>query len=164
MSQNPYAAPSSNIYGGDSYGNSNAVATSTINILRMTKGWARFLSVLAYIAGTLMVLFALYLLSQAGRLDSLPSELRRELAPLGGGIGIVAVIYIAIAVIAYIIPAIILGGYAGNIGVLLINPSAQSLDAALDKQRSFFKYFGVLAAIGIIFFLLALILGAASVA
>lgn len=156
MADNPYAAPSSNVSGTDSYGSSGDVAASTVRILSGTKGWARFLSVMCFIAGGFMILAAVMMLSQSG---NAPPEFRRA---FGGSLAFIAILYLVMGVVVYILPGIILGGYAGKIGALITNPGTLSLDEALEKQRSFFKYMGILAIIAIAFMIIAFLIGIAN--
>ena len=163
MADNTYASPSSNVTGEDSYGSGSNVATSTVNILRMTKGWARFLSVLAYLGGALLIIVAVFNLAN---LDKFAEQFggsgfgpgAAEAARIAHQIAmVVLVLYIVMAVIVYIIPAVILGAYASRIGGLIANPSAITLDMALDQQRRFFKYFGILAIVFITLIVLVLV-------
>ncbi len=69
---------------------------------------------------------------------------------------LVAVIY-GILAFVYIFPALKLWKYANRIGSLGATRSVADLDAALNEQRSFWKFIGVMAAIMISIYLVAII-------
>ena len=137
--QNPYAAPTSNVAGGDTYGTQGEVAQSTVQILAGTKGWARFLAVLMFIAAGFMLIG---IFSGVSEMSAIPGRV--------GGISIV--ITLVMVMVAYVIPGIYLNNYASKIGTLIMNPSTITLDTALNVQRGFFKYLGIVAIVFISFF------------
>ncbi len=150
---NPYSTPAANLYGSTSGGAADAVSPSTIAQLAGTKPWVRFLSVLMWISAGLMLLVAagMGIFSTMGASKSMPSS------PFGGmQLTLVAVIY-GILAFVYIFPALKLWKYANRIGSLGATRSVADLDAALNEQRSFWKFIGVMAAIMISIYLVAII-------
>ena len=145
--QNPYAAPTSNVAGGDTYGAQGDVSQSTIQILAATKGWARFLAVLLFLFGGILLIL---MVAGSNMGPSLP----------GRATGISILVSLAGVMIGYIIPGVYLNSYASKIGTMIMNPSTITLDAALNVQRGLFKYLGIVAIVFIAFivvmFLIAL--------
>jgi hypothetical protein len=129
---NPYQAPMVTTYASD-VGGSDPTLDRVADMLRQTKPWVRFISVMMFIAGALMVLFGLFfMVGGAARM------------PIGlAGFGIV---YIVIAII-YIIPAVFLWMYADRMAVFLRNKSSGTLASALEAQKSFWKFMGILTLI-----------------
>ncbi|OYW75359.1 MAG: hypothetical protein B7Z37_13705 [Verrucomicrobia bacterium 12-59-8] len=150
---NPYSTPAANLYGSNSGGAADAVSPSTIAILSATRPWVRFMSVLMWIGVALMLLVAagMGLVSVLGAAKSISS------GPLGGvQLVVFAVIYGVLAFL-YIFPAIKLWKYANRIGSLGATRSVADLDAALNEQRSFWKFVGVMTIIMISLYLVAVI-------
>ena len=142
--QNPYAAPTSNVVGGDTYGTQGEVAQSTIQILAATKGWVRFLAVICFIAGGI-VLIATF--AGASMTPGMP----------GGAAGISILITLAMVMIGYVIPGIYMNSYASKIGTMMMNPATVTLDAALNVQRGLYKYLGIVFIVFVSFFILMLV-------
>lgn len=150
---NPYSTPAANLYGSTSGGSAEAVSPSTIAQLSGTKPWVRFLSVLMWISAGLMLLVAagMGVFSAMGASKSMPAS------PFGGiQLTVLAVIY-GILAFVYIFPALKLWKYANRIGSLGATRSVADLDAALNEQRSFWKFIGVMAAILISIYLVVII-------
>jgi hypothetical protein len=75
-------------------------------------------------------------------------------AAMGAGIGI---IYLVFAVI-YIFPALKLWKYANGIAALLATGSIANLEDALNQQRSFWKFIGVLMLAILVLYALAFVI------
>jgi hypothetical protein len=149
---NPYSAPVANLYGSSLGGSNEAVSPSTIAILSATKPWVRFMSVLMWIGVILMLLIGagMGVVSTMGVAKS-PTN------PFGGSqLLIFAVVYGLMAFI-YVFPALKLWKYANRIGSLGSTRSVSDLDAALNEQRSFWKFVGVMAIIMISLYLVIII-------
>lgn len=71
-------------------------------------------------------------------------------AAMGAGLG---VIYLVFAVI-YIFPALRLWKYASSIAALLATGSVANLEDALNQQRSFWKFIGILMLTVLVIYLL----------
>lgn len=120
--------------------------------LARTQPWVRFLSIMGFVTAGLMIVAGL----------------------AGGALGvaagspemIVALFLYPLMGVIYIYPSICLLRYANSIRDYLQSPSGQQLGAALDAQRSFWKFAGILTAISIVaavlFFVLAIVLGVAA--
>ena len=150
---NPYSTPAANLYGSTTGGSADAVSPTTIAMLAGTKPWVRFFSVLMWISVGLMLLAAavMIVLSTIGAAKSLSS------GPFGGKQLIVFAVVYGILAFVYIFPAIKLWKYANRIGSLGATRSVTDLDAALNEQRSFWKFAGVMTIILISMYLVAII-------
>lgn len=85
-----------------------------------------------------MILFGVF----AG---SMATEMGEQLAAIGGAIGL-GIVYFLMAIF-YVYPALKLGGFSSRITELMNVPSEANLVAALNEQRSFWKYVGILMVI-----------------
>lgn len=140
---NPYASPASNPFGTTDSQSGDSVSPSTIAQLAGTKPWVRFMSVLMWIGVAFM------LLAGGGMgLVSLVGSLPKNAANPFGNIGflVMAVIYVVMAFV-YIVPAVKLWKYANRIGSLAASRAVVDLDAALNEQRGFWKFVGVMTVV-----------------
>jgi hypothetical protein len=150
---NPYSTPAANLFGSSSGAVADAVSPSTIAILSATKPWVRFMSVLMWIGVALMLLLA----AGMGIFSTLDAAKSMSSGPLGGmQLVVFAVIYGVLAFV-YIFPALKLWKFANRIGSLGATRSMADLDAALNEQRSFWKFVGVMTIIMISLYLVAII-------
>ncbi len=69
-------------------------------------------------------------------------QMEQQLAAIGGALGL-GIFYFLMAIF-YIYPALKLGGYSSRISDLINAPSETNLIAALNEQRAFWKYVGIL--------------------
>ncbi len=141
-----------------SAGSGTEIDPRVIQVLLGTRPWVRFMAVLMFIGAGLMVLVALVMLAAGGTvfgMGDLP----------GGGMAVIALIYAALAIL-YIYPALKLWSYASKINVLASMQDSNSLFVALDQQRSFWKFIGVMMLIVISLYVVigfgAVIIGVAS--
>ena len=141
---NPYSTPVANLYGAPAGGAADAVSPSTIAMLAGTKPWVRFLSVICWILSGLVLLGAAVMAAISVFNPPKPSA---GPFPFGSKeFMILAVVYGLLAFI-YIFPALKLWKYANRIGSLSATRSTVDLDSALNEQRSFWKYAGIMAII-----------------
>ena len=145
-----YASPSQVIsYQGG--GVPVGVSARSMDLLRQTRPWVLFLSILGFIVTGLMVLFGVGfgLLGMAGGGGS----------AVGAGMGL---LYIAISAI-YFFPALFLWRYGSRIGGLMAGGQVQDLENALEAQKSFWRFTGILMVVVIVLYVV-LIAGAVVVA
>jgi hypothetical protein len=139
---NPYSAPVSNPYGAGS-DSSGSVSPSTISALAGTKPWVRFLSVMFWIGVAFMLLIA----AGMGVVGAIGGPVEEAVSKSGafGGVPMIfiAILYGALAFL-YVYPAVKLWAYGTRIGSLRTTMSVADLDAALNEQRCFWKYVGIL--------------------
>lgn len=122
------------------------VTPHAIEMLRQTRPWARFIAVLTFIGAGLMIVAALGLLvvgATVGRTRGAPPAL-------------LSLAYAAMALL-YIAPAVYLNRYASRISDVLQLRRSDSLEQALEAQKSFWKFVGILFAIMIAVYLVIFI-------
>ncbi len=150
---NPYSTPAANLYASPPVSSGEAVAASTLAVLSATKPWVRFMSVLMWIGVVFMLLVAagMGIFSTLGAAKSFPT------GPLGGAQFIIFAAFYGVLAFVYIYPALKLWKYANRIGSLAASRSVIDLDAALNEQRSFWKFLGVMTIIMLSLYLVAII-------
>ena len=162
MSLDPYAAPSANLV-PESRPGETGISQQVLRLLAGTKPWVRFLSVLIFIGAGLMVLLAVVLFVVGGSGFTAGSEI----GMFTGGLGTAFAIFYGLLALLYIYPAVKLWKYATYIGQLLNSGSTLDLEAALDQQRAFWKFTGIIALIFVVLYGLiiggGLLAGAATV-
>jgi hypothetical protein len=108
--------------------------------LRETKPWVTLMSVLVFIVAGMMVLGALAVLAMSV-IGGAASE-----SAIGGALvgGILAIAYGVLALL-YIMPGVYLWRYQSAIGQLVADRSTGALERALEHQRSFWRFVGILS-------------------
>jgi len=142
---NPYQTPET-LNVAASAPTERPVSPEVIRAMGGTKGWVRFLGVLGFVTTALMVVAAIGILflSQKSGMGGLF---------VGMGLG-----YLFFAALNFY-AAFKLNQYASKIGALLMRPFEVNLVEALEAQRGFWKYVGVMAIVVIAFYLLAIFAG-----
>ena len=130
MSDNPYQAPP--VMVASSYGEDQTL-DSVVSMLLQTKPWVRFISVMMFICSALMVLVGFFMML-GGAIGN---------SPPGFNMGFLGLIYIVMAVL-YIVPAVFLWRYADRIALFAQERSTGALALALEAQKSFWKFVGIL--------------------
>jgi len=143
MDVNPYQSPTSGLFSGQQpayFGEQPeaGITPKIIEMLRQTQPWVRFLSVLAFIGFGLLLLGVLI-----GLLGSVASG-RVETA-------MVFVVY-AILGALYLGPAVFLGRYASNIARLRMTLRIEDLENALEAQKSFWRFIGIVTVMMLILY------------
>jgi hypothetical protein len=131
----------------------SAVTDRTQKYLAETRPWVRFMSIIVFIGAGFMVIAALAMfafMSAGGAAANNP------LAGVVGGSG-AALIYLALALL-YVAPGVFLSRYASAIGRLAKDGSVSTLEDALQHQRSFWRYAGILTLVGLVLAVLVIIL------
>lgn len=138
-SPSPYGTPSA-----DPAATQNTrVSDLAIDMLRRTKGWVKFLSILGFIGSGFMILGAIGIFSMGNT--------------IGGGFGVgIGVIYLAMSAL-YIYPCVLLWQYGSSINKLMQSRESIDLETALDKQRGFWKFVSIMAIIIISVYLMMIL-------
>jgi len=110
------------------------VTDAMLAALAGTRPWVRLISVLLFIGAGLGLLASLISLVAVGHVPGGPP------AVLIGAIQV-------LACLLYLVPAWYLSRYAGALGSFLQGGAAAELEAALDSQKSFWKFVGILTLI-----------------
>ncbi len=149
LEPNPYVAPQTNVKPPRQAEMQSAgpVSAEAVELLRKTKPWVRFFSVLGIFGILLMALgaAAMFLLN-IGPLRTLPLAARIGMSAL----------YIVLACL-YGPPILFLHRYASRIRNLMDENSSQNLEHALRAQKSFWKYIGIFTAITMCIYILVMI-------
>jgi hypothetical protein len=121
--------------------------------LDQTRPWVRFMSIVTFAAAGLMVLVGIGLLvaSLAGGLSN--GDAAFPAGAIGGGL--FAIFYVAMALL-YVAPGLFLSRYATAIRLLRTQGEGLHLEDALKHQKSFWRFVGILTAIGIVLSLVML--------
>ncbi len=150
---NPYESPSLSQETGVPSETSAAITQGVLDQLRRTKPWVRFISVLMFIGAGFMMLIGVVM----GVMGGFGAMAAPEGVAFGLGFGVVmALIYGALALL-YIYPAMKLWKYASRIAVLLDSGHPVELEAALNEQRKFWKFMGVVTIVVMVLYLVAII-------
>lgn len=119
--------------------------------LRETSKWAKFLSILGFIGCGLLVLVAIF----AGTfMAQTMSALGGEASTIGGAA--MTITYILMALV-YFFPCLYLFRFATQMQVALRNNDQQNLMLAFSNLKSCYKFLGILAIIGLAFYVIAII-------
>lgn len=161
MESNPYQTPSANLF-GSSAATGEAVPSEAIVQLQRTKGWVRLIGVLMWIAVVIMLLVGVAIIStQSIGLFAAGGEIN---AYQSGQIFGLAAVY-AIFAFLYIYPAIKIWKYGSAIKKLSASRQPEDLVAALNHQRGFWKFCGIMALIVLVIYaVMFVVIGVAGVA
>ena len=140
MEANPYSTPAANLYGNASGTGTDAVSPGTIAALVGTKPWVRFISVMLWIGIGFMIIGALAI----GGLMAAGLSGASKAGPLGGYEMVIIAVMYGVMAFLYIYPAVKLWAFANRIGSLNSTRAVADLDAALNEQRRFWKFFGIM--------------------
>jgi hypothetical protein len=142
LAENPYASPSVSNLGATHPG--GEISSQVVDMLSRTKGWVRFLGVLGFIATAFILLASVAIFATGGA-----GEFGEMGAAIGAG-------YLVMGVV-YFYASFKLNQYASKIGAFVLQPTSATLSTALDAQRGFWKFAGVLTIIFMVIYLLAIV-------
>ncbi len=145
---NPYAPPQAHDYqvNDDGPGDAGAVSEAVMEPLRRTRPWVLFLAIVGFIGTGLMGLFGLFALA-------LGTSTAGAGVPAGMGL-----VYIVLAGV-YVMPSLRMLNYASSIARLVRDPRTERLVVALDHQRSFWKLVGIMTAVVLALYPIAIVAG-----
>lgn len=151
---NPFRSPSSDcsafVSGEET---EQTITPKVLAMLRQTQPWVRFLSVLGFICSALMALVGIigFAVTMFATGNMGPVE------------GFVVLVYLPIAAV-YFVPSLFLFRYASRISALWATHSVRQLEDALEAQKSFWKFAGILVLVVILMYLgLVVFIGLAAV-
>ncbi|HCN27674.1 MAG TPA: hypothetical protein DIT64_02595 [Verrucomicrobiales bacterium] len=153
MENNPYQTPSANLFGSSSTTTAEAVPGEAIVMLQRTKPWLRFFGVLMWIAVAFMLFGAAAMLAMGIGGAAMAAGSNSPIGAAEGGIMIgLAALYVVMAFF-YIYPAIKIWKAGTAIKKLMASRQPEDLVAALDHQRAFWKFVGIMTIIMIILYI-----------
>jgi hypothetical protein len=152
----PYQTPSHSSENSDDH---SAVSAMVVNQLVRTRAWVRLCSVLGFVGSAFMVLAGLAML--LGGAAASATMANNSATPAMYGSGMIAGMGAAYLVfsILYIYPSLKLWQYASGISQLESSQHTIDLETALDKQRSFWKFVGLMFTIILCLYGLAIVVG-----
>ena len=119
-------------------------------ILQGTQPWVRFLSIVGFVSSGVMVLIGLIAGTIGIARGSIETAIMVVLYPLFG--------------VLYIFPSVYLLRYANRIRQFAKNGQEQDLAGALDAQRSFWRFVGVLTLVSLATGIIGMVVAAFGVA
>ena len=132
----------------------NALTDGMLDSLRRTRPWVIFLAILGFILTAFMILGGIWMFAAFSLIDAMPGQqpLPRVFGPaLGFGIGAVEIVA---AVFMYLLPCIILFRYGSAIGRMVPGNIQVAVEDALARQKSFWKYLGILMIVLLVVYVL----------
>ena len=127
-----------------------------------TRPWVQFISIWTFVMAGFMVLGGLGLLA-ASVLGGLAARNQTGFGAFGSviGGGLLALLYVVLAFV-YIAPGLYLSRYARAIAHLRAKASAAALEDALKHQKSFWRYAGIVMAIGLVVAIVVMVVAVAA--
>lgn len=119
-----------------------------VRVLNETKPWVRFISVIMFIGSAFMILAGVIMM--AGGAANM-----RGLGVLGGLGAVMGAVYLLMSLL-YLIPAVLLWKYADGIAEHARQRTTRTLSYALEAQKSFWKFVGILTLIVLMLYAAAL--------
>ena len=160
MENNPYTAPVGSSH-EISTGSGTIVPSAAVEQLAATKPWVRFMSVITFVCAGFMLLIGAFM-AVAGGAGMFAAASKGGASPvLAGSMGTIIAIIYAVLALVYIFPGLKLWKYASAIGRLIQSGSEEDLVAALNQQRSFWKFVGILVLSMLVLYVVIIIAGAA---
>lgn len=152
MAIDPYSSPTAD-FTSVSRPTETGITQGVIQQLAGTKPWVRLISVMVFIGAGLMVLAGLGMMVVGGLASSSSSS-----NPFfAGGVGVGFGFFYLLFAFLYIYPGMKLWKYANRIGDLVLSGNVTDLESALNEQRSFWKFLGVITLVMISLYALILV-------
>ncbi|WP_196138680.1 DUF5362 family protein [Aliikangiella sp. G2MR2-5] len=148
MSDQHYAPPQANLQ-------SKGELETLLQPLRETKGWARMCSIMGFIGCGFMILAGIAIMVGGAAFQ----QAANTNTPTGMGIGIgigMGLFYLVFALL-YFFPSLYLFRYSSRIQQALVSQSIADIAAALEQQKSFWKFAGIIVLIMFVFFAIGMV-------
>lgn len=152
MESNPYQTPSANLF-GSSAATGEAVPSEAIVQLQRTKPWLRFFGVLMWIAVAFMLVGIVVMIGISVSGMAMAAEKGNAFGGAEGGLMIFMAAVYAVIAFLYIYPAIKIWKCGTAIKKLSTSRQPEDLIAALDHQRAFWKFCGIMTILMIILYI-----------
>jgi len=156
-----YAPPAGSLLNTPSV--SAQVSAGTVEALRQTRPWVLFLAILGIIGTGMMLLGGLFILAGGAVAATQAASSAGPAGPgavgagLAGGIMVVAAIMFIVMAGLYLFPIIKLFKYAGAIARLTQSGAVSDLEDALQQQKSFWKFLGIMVIVIFVIYIIAII-------
>ena len=147
-----------------------AVTEAGTFYLREAAKWAKFLSILGFIGSAFAIIMGLFAGSIMSALTMFGAGAFEEASGLDGagafgtGVAIIFGIVFVLVGVLYIFPSLYLYRFSEKTRIALATMDSRTLTEALKNQKSFFKFWGVYAAIVIGLYLLNIVVSILSLA
>lgn len=145
---NPFASPQAPPMPGERYSDVE-VPPRILEYMQQTRPWVTFLSVMGFL--TTLVAAGAILFMWTGTFR------------MGVGMGVEFIALVVSSIFVYFVPSILLWRYSQNLRIFLDYGGIDRLGDALQAQKSFWKYVGILVAIFITIYVIILLFGLALV-
>lgn len=153
-----------NPYGTSVEPTGQLITSQMTEALRKTKPWVRMLSILGFIGSGLMLVIALLVMASG----AIGGVMGRSFG-LGAAGGIMLGLLYGLMALLYIFPSLFLFRYASAIASMLSEDTVRGMEKALEAQKSFWRFIGILTvvilclyAVALVFIAVAAMIAAAS--
>ncbi|RZK79878.1 MAG: hypothetical protein EOO92_08540 [Pedobacter sp.] len=119
-----------------------------------TSKWARFLSIVGFIATVFMVMLSFSISAMMGAMDKMTAG-NNPYAQIPSG---VLTFWLLIISLIYFYPSFLLFKYSGACKNAVLYGDQESLVTAMAKMKSFFKFWGILLIVMLSFYAIAFIM------
>lgn len=150
---NPYQAGGHHAH--PSASPSGSMTPAILQSLAGTKPWVRLCSVMGFIGAGFMILGGIVMMVSGAALGLS----NQQTAGLAGMPVVIGVMYLVFSLL-YLIPSIKLWKYGSAIYRLLSTNSVADLENAMEQQRGFWKFVGIMILIMLVFMVVAIVGGA----
>jgi hypothetical protein len=147
-SDNPYQSPANALPAGTDAAN-DRVPDYIVRLMMATRPWVRLMGVSLFIGTALMVFATMFIMATG-------------MSP--GQQVLFTVLYLVIAILFYLIPGVYLLRYASRITDLVNSGRMGQLADALEAQKTFWRYLGILVLVVLAIYAAALVVGVLFVA
>lgn len=158
MENNPYSSPAANLFGSTSGTSTELVTPGVINKLQRTKPWIRFIGVLLWIMIVFMMIGAV---GMTFATTMMAGEFDKTMPGMGGVFAGAMIGGYLLFGFLYIYPAVKIWSYGTWIGKLVKSGSHDDLEKALDQQRAFWKFIGIITLILIVAYIAVIVIAIA---
>ena len=132
----------------------NMLTDGMLESLRRTRPWVIFLAILGFILTAFMIIGGIWMFAAFSIMRAMPGQqpLPRFFGPaFGFGLGAAEIVA---AVFMYLLPCIILFRYGSAIGRMAPGNIQLAVEEALARQKSFWKYLGLLMIVLLVLYVL----------
>lgn len=154
MENNPYSSPAANLFGSTSGTSTELVTPGVINKLQRTKPWIRFIGVLMWLMIAIMMFGAVAMTITS---TMMAGEFDKSMPGMGAVFAGAMIGFYLLFGFLYIYPAVKIWSYGTWIGKLVKSGSHDDLEKALDQQRSFWKFVGIITLIMIVAYIVGIV-------